>query len=1001
MSQANVKAAPVAAKAATSHEPLREVRPNHKQTEESSDLFIQRATGAMGGTSPRTPPGNFGSLLGKMQGSSSMQAGLLLQLQRKYGNNYVGQVIQRKSERHPVATQRPTGGDKNQNHRASAHADLPHTVTTALTSNDNGQKLDHGSRGVMEKHLGHDLQDVAVHTDSRAADAAHQLQAQAFTVGRDIYFAAGNYQPDKAEGQKLLAHELTHVVQQRSGATATTQHKLRVGPPDDVFEKEADAVAEKVATSESSAMRNISPAPVQAARSLQRATLSSSNSLLIQRNGDSTTAGQTSADAPASIPATEQNQSSGGTMDEDRLKRINEILSNAWVGPLDEYELESIWNSFGPSLPQVAAQNFDLWNQCIDRGAELWDLDALKPMKEAFKAAVVATAQEYLDENEEYVKGEMERLGVNDLEKEATEEQSSALGEIQKVAEKVKKAQDAHDAFLSTTIGYDYPFNKDATEFQAKHSKFYGKQFAAVFSPSHPENPWTPTEPNPPPHEGQKLPSWEETNDKYRKNEAALAYYSNLSPTVFALIRDRKVGDVADSNDPKAMRRTIAKSMNGVLDNIRATRPRLSDKLYLELHPIHDELYESVEPWDQPFGKEVAHTVVKDYESAQFWKSIGLTTLAAALFIVASLATAGTATFWMAAIGAAVVGGTQATRSWLKYRDISTAGGSTVDKETSLIAGGQASAALVEAVMDTVFAFLDVYGPAARVLKGGGKALGVGVQALEAAEKAEAKLAGRELTEAAEKEAVVLAERETAEQVGRGLGRRVIDALHEFVKEVKNWAQNFFKKFGFRGYEVIDEGETIAIYGIKSRILLARINKKSVQEWLISNEKEIKDLRHTRASRLGAAKAAKASGKDAMGNALRGGAVKLSEELGELAAMAAVEAQFPGAKLIHRGAGSGTLDLIYRDASGFIIVVEAKGGQGRLITRAVSGVARAEQGTVTYMRSVLKEMGLRGDDAIANEVLEALNKGRVKYMLSKTSKLSGTQDLLTKTFEFF
>lgn len=59
-----------------------------------------------------------------------------------------------------------------------------------------------------------DLSDVRVHTDARAAESAHAVNALAYTVGRDIVFAAGAYQPTKESGQRLLAHELTHVAQQ-------------------------------------------------------------------------------------------------------------------------------------------------------------------------------------------------------------------------------------------------------------------------------------------------------------------------------------------------------------------------------------------------------------------------------------------------------------------------------------------------------------------------------------------------------------------------------------------------------------------------------------------------------------------------------------------------------------------------------------------------------------------------------------------------------------------
>jgi hypothetical protein len=66
----------------------------------------------------------------------------------------------------------------------------------------------------MEDHFGADLSNVRVHTDSEAATLSRELNAQAFTVGSDIFLAEGKYRPEHADGQGLLAHELTHVGQQ-------------------------------------------------------------------------------------------------------------------------------------------------------------------------------------------------------------------------------------------------------------------------------------------------------------------------------------------------------------------------------------------------------------------------------------------------------------------------------------------------------------------------------------------------------------------------------------------------------------------------------------------------------------------------------------------------------------------------------------------------------------------------------------------------------------------
>jgi len=69
-------------------------------------------------------------------------------------------------------------------------------------------------RAFMEERFGVDFSNVRIHADSEAARMARALNAEAFTYGRDIYFGEGRYRPETTKGKKLLAHELTHVVQQ-------------------------------------------------------------------------------------------------------------------------------------------------------------------------------------------------------------------------------------------------------------------------------------------------------------------------------------------------------------------------------------------------------------------------------------------------------------------------------------------------------------------------------------------------------------------------------------------------------------------------------------------------------------------------------------------------------------------------------------------------------------------------------------------------------------------
>ncbi|HVZ39419.1 MAG TPA: DUF4157 domain-containing protein [Candidatus Kapabacteria bacterium] len=92
-----------------------------------------------------------------------------------------------------------------------------------------GSPLDSGARRFMEPRMGRDFGGVRVHTDQRAASSAEAIGARAYTVGNNIVFGRGQYAPASSDGRRLLAHELTHVMQQSGGAPQTETSGLRSG----------------------------------------------------------------------------------------------------------------------------------------------------------------------------------------------------------------------------------------------------------------------------------------------------------------------------------------------------------------------------------------------------------------------------------------------------------------------------------------------------------------------------------------------------------------------------------------------------------------------------------------------------------------------------------------------------------------------------------------------------------------------------------------------------
>jgi len=117
------------------------------------------------------------------------------------------------------------------------------TLQEISRNKESGQPIEPATNALMESRFGQDFSGVRVHTDSQANRWTQCLNAHAFTTGRNIFFAPGRYAPSTTEGNQLLAHELTHVVQQRN---ATSLQRLAVGEAGDTYEQEADAVADAV-----------------------------------------------------------------------------------------------------------------------------------------------------------------------------------------------------------------------------------------------------------------------------------------------------------------------------------------------------------------------------------------------------------------------------------------------------------------------------------------------------------------------------------------------------------------------------------------------------------------------------------------------------------------------------------------------------------------------------------------------------------------------------------
>jgi hypothetical protein len=136
-----------------------------------------------------------------------------------------------------------------------------------------GRPLEQSVRIAMERRLGHDLGSVRVHTDAAAGASARSVNADAYTVGEDIVFQSHAYRPQTAAGRRILAHELAHVIQQRSGPVdgVPAPGGIRLSEPSGAFEREAEQVADRAAGASNAGEGDKAGRPLVVGRAAERA----------------------------------------------------------------------------------------------------------------------------------------------------------------------------------------------------------------------------------------------------------------------------------------------------------------------------------------------------------------------------------------------------------------------------------------------------------------------------------------------------------------------------------------------------------------------------------------------------------------------------------------------------------------------------------------------------------------------------------------------------------
>lgn len=254
------------------------------------------------------------------------------------------------------------------------------------------------------------------------------------------------------------------------------------------------------------------------------------------------------------------------------------------------------------------------------------------------------------------------------------------------------------------------------------------------------------------------------------------------------------------------------------------------------------------------------------------------------------------------------------------------------------------------------------------------------------------------------------------------VGHKIQKLMSRIVKRIKKMATEVFSEMRFKRFEVETKGDWLRLYGIRSKIFLAAFFIPDFKESILGEpDAKIKKKILARASIKGRAKVAAEKGDVERAGRLRGGTMsRLSESIGELATDSAVKKRFPDAKRIFPKnidsdgpTGAYKLDMIYQKSDGNVIVVEAKGGKGKIgqsETLHAAGKKKksteflaSEQGTSEYLETKLVQMmSLGGSEAeAASKALEALVDGKLRYFLSKTKISSSPAEPLSVILKEF
>ena len=444
-----------------------------------------------------------------------------------------------------------------------------------------------------------------------------------------------------------------------------------------------------------------------------------------------------------------------------------------------------VWDSFEWHMADMAMANRALFKPMLEHEPELIRHHSFKELSDNFKQAAESRLRSNLDNNERLVTDEMAKLGiVEDPKRAAKPDEDSSLRELQVKAEMVNKAQEGMRKARTIKVGWtkadieasDYDVGEDMNDMQ----------LAGYFDPERKPF-WGPG------HLTDGAPQFEDY-DKVKKEWDKLELFARKalaeSPALFSIVGDPVKGDPTTAGQlagltPAEARAWLRQPMTALIGKIKDAREKIGDDIdYRDCTPVIEQLMQTSE-----FGGEIERariqSDVKEHNTGNLLRTLGLAFLSMAGFLLAAFATGGMSVF----IGVAIGVGASATQAGLSINDYldkaAAREGRTGDPQYDIMSQEAVDSAFASAVLDTAFAAIDVMAGAAQVVKAITSPAAKMIQAGEAGLRAQAGTALKEAMQGAAGPAQVQAIESAVAEIGaEGAARAAGMAPDELVRYV-------------------------------------------------------------------------------------------------------------------------------------------------------------------------------------------------------------------------